>query len=216
MGRVFEAHRYKRWASKTRPTLRLHGRKGGISGSVLSHATEKGANHERAIQTARGGRCVDTCHERGRVRSALEGWRAARRGGGRFLLRLEDIDQARCRDEYAAAILEDVAWLGLDCTFMAFCEQAGGGNTLIEIEGFVPVNDPRLDRFRASLGPSLYRLLRFGSYAVPVRLHPEVTVDLPISMLGEGGVEVEVAPLPSDVHPEAEPETSADESGAES
>jgi len=50
----------------------------------------------------------------GHVRSALEGWRAARRGGGRFLLRLEDIDQARCRDEYAAAILEDVAWLGLD------------------------------------------------------------------------------------------------------
>src|SRR5437870_12834183 len=49
----------------------------------------------------------------GHVRSALEGWRAARRAGGRFLLRLEDIDQARCRDEYAAAILEDLSWLGL-------------------------------------------------------------------------------------------------------
>ncbi len=34
--------------------------------------------------------------------------------GGRFLLRLEDIDQTRCRAEYAAAILEDLAWLGLD------------------------------------------------------------------------------------------------------
>ena len=33
--------------------------------------------------------------------------------GGRFLLRLEDIDQTRCRPEYAAAILEDLAWLGL-------------------------------------------------------------------------------------------------------
>jgi glutamyl-Q tRNA(Asp) synthetase len=50
----------------------------------------------------------------GHVRSALEGWRAARRVGGRFLLRLEDIDPTRCRDEYAAAILEDLAWLGLD------------------------------------------------------------------------------------------------------
>src|SRR5206468_1740548 len=50
----------------------------------------------------------------GHVRSALEGWRAARRDGGRFLLRLEDIDRTRCRDEYAAAILEDLAWLGLD------------------------------------------------------------------------------------------------------
>ena len=50
----------------------------------------------------------------GHVRSALEGWRAARHDGGRFLLRIEDIDRTRCRDEYAAAILEDLAWLGLD------------------------------------------------------------------------------------------------------
>ena len=49
----------------------------------------------------------------GHVRSALEGWRAARASRGRFLLRLEDIDQTRCRDEYAAAILEDLVWLGL-------------------------------------------------------------------------------------------------------
>jgi glutamyl-Q tRNA(Asp) synthetase len=49
----------------------------------------------------------------GHVRSALEGWRAARRDGGRFLLRLEDIDRTRCRDEHAEAIVEDLAWLGL-------------------------------------------------------------------------------------------------------
>ena len=50
----------------------------------------------------------------GHVRSALAGWRAARDAGGRFLLRLEDIDQTRCRDEYAAAILDDLAWLGIN------------------------------------------------------------------------------------------------------
>jgi glutamyl-Q tRNA(Asp) synthetase len=50
----------------------------------------------------------------GHVRSALEGWHAARCYGGRFLLRLEDIDQTRCRDKYAAAIIEDLAWLGID------------------------------------------------------------------------------------------------------
>ncbi len=50
----------------------------------------------------------------GHVRSALEGWRAARAAGGRFLLRIEDIDHTRCRAEYAAAIVEDLAWLGLD------------------------------------------------------------------------------------------------------
>jgi glutamyl-Q tRNA(Asp) synthetase len=50
----------------------------------------------------------------GHVRSALEGWRAARSAGGTFLLRLEDIDHTRCRPEYADAIIEDLAWLGLD------------------------------------------------------------------------------------------------------
>ena len=49
----------------------------------------------------------------GHVRSALEGWEAARREGGRVLVRLKDIDGSRCREEYAAAILEDLAWLGL-------------------------------------------------------------------------------------------------------
>ncbi len=50
----------------------------------------------------------------GHVRSAFEGWQTARRDGGRFLLRIEDIDRARCREEYATAILDDLAWLGLD------------------------------------------------------------------------------------------------------
>src|SRR5947209_7161544 len=50
----------------------------------------------------------------GHARSALEGWRAACAAGGRFLLRIEDVDQTRCRPEYEAAILEDLRWLGLD------------------------------------------------------------------------------------------------------
>jgi glutamyl-Q tRNA(Asp) synthetase len=50
----------------------------------------------------------------GHVCSALEGWRAAREAGGRFLLRIEDIDHTRCRPEYEAAILDDLRWLGLD------------------------------------------------------------------------------------------------------
>ena len=45
----------------------------------------------------------------GHAYSALIGWRRAREAGGRFLLRLEDIDTVRCRPEYAAAILEDLA-----------------------------------------------------------------------------------------------------------
>ena len=50
----------------------------------------------------------------GTAASALTGWTIAKRAGGRFLLRIEDIDPARCRPEYEAGILEDLAWLGLD------------------------------------------------------------------------------------------------------
>ena len=50
----------------------------------------------------------------GHAFSALTAWRRARAVGGRFLLRLEDIDPTRCRPEFAAAIQEDLAWLGLD------------------------------------------------------------------------------------------------------
>src|SRR5579871_6529369 len=39
--------------------------------------------------------------------------RTAARAGGRFLLRLEDLDQGRAREEFVAAIFEDLSWLGL-------------------------------------------------------------------------------------------------------
>jgi chorismate mutase/prephenate dehydratase len=65
-------------------------------------------------------------------------------------------------------IVSTLSGLGLACTFIASCEHADVANTLIEIDGFVPPGDPRLDRFQAQLGKSLYRLLRFGSYAVPL------------------------------------------------
>jgi len=51
---------------------------------------------------------------KGHAFSALTAWRAARAAGGRFLLRIEDIDPTRCRPEFDAGILEDLAWLGLD------------------------------------------------------------------------------------------------------
>ena len=49
----------------------------------------------------------------GHAHAALIAWRRAQAAGGRFLLRLEDIDATRCRPEFAAAALEDLAWLGL-------------------------------------------------------------------------------------------------------
>jgi len=49
----------------------------------------------------------------GHVCSALLNFDLAQRSGGRFLLRIEDIDATRCRPEYEAAIYEDLAWLGI-------------------------------------------------------------------------------------------------------
>ena len=51
---------------------------------------------------------------KGHAFSALTAWTAARDVGGRFILRIEDIDPTRCKPEYEAAIYEDLAWLGLD------------------------------------------------------------------------------------------------------
>lgn len=46
--------------------------------------------------------------------SALTGWQRARARGGRFCLRIEDIDSTRCRPAFDAAILADLAWLEID------------------------------------------------------------------------------------------------------
>ena len=49
----------------------------------------------------------------GHAYSALLNFDRARETGGRFLLRMEDIDATRCRPEYETAIYEDLAWLGI-------------------------------------------------------------------------------------------------------
>ena len=60
--------------------------------------------------------------------------------------------------------------IGLNCTFMVSCEHAEAANTLIEIDGFVPLDDARLKALRDRLGGDLYRLMAVGGYAVPLEL----------------------------------------------
>ena len=50
----------------------------------------------------------------GNVRMALHNWLLARKSGGRFLLRLDDTDAERSREEHAESIRADLAWLGLN------------------------------------------------------------------------------------------------------
>jgi glutamyl-tRNA synthetase len=49
----------------------------------------------------------------GNIRTAAHNWLWARKNGGRFILRLDDTDQARSSEEAAVGIREDLAWLGL-------------------------------------------------------------------------------------------------------
>jgi glutamyl-Q tRNA(Asp) synthetase len=50
----------------------------------------------------------------GHAYSALLNDDLARQAGGRLLLRIEDIDPARCRPEFETAIVQDLAWLGIE------------------------------------------------------------------------------------------------------
>lgn len=50
----------------------------------------------------------------GNVYSALMSWLSARKQGGSWLLRIEDLDRQRCKNEYATLVMDDLRWLGLD------------------------------------------------------------------------------------------------------
>jgi glutamyl-tRNA synthetase len=50
----------------------------------------------------------------GNLRTALHNWLLAKKSGGRFLLRIDDTDAERSREEHVAAIRQDLAWLGLE------------------------------------------------------------------------------------------------------
>ena len=49
----------------------------------------------------------------GNAFAALAGWAMASRANGTLVLRIEDIDRARCRPEYEKACLDDLEWLGI-------------------------------------------------------------------------------------------------------
>ena len=49
----------------------------------------------------------------GNIRTALHNWMLARQSGGTFLLRIDDTDAERSREEYVDAIRQDLDWLGL-------------------------------------------------------------------------------------------------------
>ncbi len=61
----------------------------------------------------------------GGARTALFNWLLARQSGGVFVLRVEDTDQARSRDEHTQAILDGLSWLGIDWDEGPFFQSEG-------------------------------------------------------------------------------------------
>lgn len=49
----------------------------------------------------------------GHARTFVTAWNRAREAGGAVVLRIEDLDPLRCRDDYTAGAIEDLAWLGI-------------------------------------------------------------------------------------------------------
>ena len=89
----------------------------------------------------------------GHAYSAALGHRPARESGGKFLLRIEDLDQTRSRPEFVDGIYEDLRWLGLElgrsrCSSSRSAPQAYAG---------------ALDQLRAR-GPGLRLLLHAGRH----------------------------------------------------
>ena len=50
----------------------------------------------------------------GNIRTALHNWMLAKKSGGKFVLRIDDTDAARSKEEYVDAIRADLAWLGIE------------------------------------------------------------------------------------------------------
>lgn len=89
-----------------------------------------------------------------------------------------------------------------------------GSVTSMDIAQALKEQGYEIDRRRIILREPIKR---FGNYAVPVRLHRDVTVELPVNVLGEGGVEVDVAALEAEAGVEitTAPEAPASEAVAE-
>jgi len=95
----------------------------------------------------------------------------------------------------SSAELQAGALRSLSLKFERRVGEAGvlyGSVTSMDIAHALKEQGYEIDRRRIVLREPIKR---FGSYEVPVRLHRDVTVQLPVSVLGEGGIEIDVTAL---------------------
>ncbi len=106
----------------------------------------------------------------GHVYAARFAWRAARDAGGFFAVRIEDIDPARCRPDFAQAALEDLAWLGM------------------APDGPVRVQSAHLEEYRAALAGLADRLLVYPCFCSRAEIAREVAASAAAPHAPDGGV----------------------------
>ena len=91
-------------------------RKCGETGQFAGHVTGKGRQGARQMSAKTVTRFAPSptgyIHV-GNLRTALMNYLIAKKSGGQFILRLDDTDQERSKQEYADAIMADLEWLGL-------------------------------------------------------------------------------------------------------
>jgi len=96
----------------------------------------------------------------GGARTALFNWLFARNKGGTFVLRIEDTDIERNRDEFTQAIIRDLRWLGLD--WDEGPEKGGSCGPYFQSQ--------RLDRYKQALDALKQKGLVYGCYCSPEEL----------------------------------------------
>ena len=110
----------------------------------------------------------------------------------------------------SSAELQAEGLRGLSLKFERRVGEAGvlyGSVTSMDIAHALKEQGYEIDRRRIVLREPIKR---FGNYEVPVRLHRDITVQLPVSVLGEGGIEIDVTALDA----EAGADTAAKETPA--
>src|SRR3977135_3496842 len=98
----------------------------------------------------------------------------------------------------SSAELQASALRSLTLKFERRVGEAGvlyGSVTSMDIAHELKEQGYEIDRRRIVLREPIKR---FGNYQVPLRLHRDVTVELPVSVLGEGGIEIDVTALDAD------------------
>ncbi len=93
----------------------------------------------------------------GHAYSALLAHTAARDTGGRFLLRIEDIDAGRCRPKYTAQIIDELQWLGIDW------------------DGPVRRQSERIDAYRCELEALTFRRLTYPCFCTRRDIADEIS-----------------------------------------